>query len=147
MNKQIKSSSLLMDSVPSCFFLQITALMLSRHLFAAITVGTEDYPFTLATVRIWFPHYSCSQLNLPVSFSRLNQSVFFHFLNSLPDEFADTCLKSLWNSIPIVRCFPNICSNSREHSVSISGEHPLITQVTVKSWLGWNLITNGQNSW
>uniref|UniRef100_A0A6N2N1V8 RING-CH-type domain-containing protein n=1 Tax=Salix viminalis TaxID=40686 RepID=A0A6N2N1V8_SALVM len=32
-----------------------------------------------------------------------------------------TCLKSLWNSIPIVRCFPNICSNSRKHSVSISG--------------------------
>uniref|UniRef100_A0A6N2NCR1 Uncharacterized protein n=1 Tax=Salix viminalis TaxID=40686 RepID=A0A6N2NCR1_SALVM len=90
MNKQIKSSSLLMDSVPSYFFLQITALMLSRHLFAAITVGTEDYPFTLATILvlracgILFPLYVVFR-----TFAAIHENIRCQYLGSDDDDEDD----------------------------------------------------------
>ncbi|KAL3604439.1 hypothetical protein D5086_005298 [Populus alba] len=67
-NQEIEATSerTTADSRSSCFrylAITITALMLSRHLFAAITSGTEDYPFTLATMLflracgILFPMY------------------------------------------------------------------------------------------
>ncbi|KAJ6940832.1 hypothetical protein NC651_006842 [Populus alba x Populus x berolinensis] len=56
-NQEIEATSerTTADSRSSCFrylAITITALMLSRHLFAAITGGTEDYPFTLATMLV-----------------------------------------------------------------------------------------------
>ncbi|KAJ6404110.1 hypothetical protein OIU84_012324 [Salix udensis] len=68
----------------------ITALMLSRHLFAAITVGTEDYPFTLATILvlracgILFPLYVVFR-----TFAAIHESIRCQYLGSDDDDEDD----------------------------------------------------------
>ncbi|KAJ6390392.1 hypothetical protein OIU77_024582 [Salix suchowensis] len=68
----------------------ITALMLSRHLFAAITVGTEDYPFTLATILvlracgILFPLYVVFR-----TFAAIHESIRCQYLGSDDDDEYD----------------------------------------------------------
>ncbi|KAG5251900.1 E3 ubiquitin-protein [Salix suchowensis] len=68
----------------------ITALMLSRHLFAAITVGTEYYPFTLATILvlracgILFPLYVVFR-----TFAAIHESIRCQYLGSDDDDEYD----------------------------------------------------------
>ncbi|KAF9688159.1 hypothetical protein SADUNF_Sadunf02G0168100 [Salix dunnii] len=81
------------DTQSSCFrylAITITALMLSRHLFAAFTVGTEDYPFTLATILvlracgILFPMYVVFR-----TFAAIHESSRYQYLGSDDDDEDD----------------------------------------------------------
>lgn len=61
--------------------------MLSRHLFAAITGGTEDYPFTLATMLvlracgILFPMYVVFR-----TLAAIHKSIRYQYQDSDDDD-------------------------------------------------------------
>ncbi|KAL9360330.1 hypothetical protein Peur_048453 [Populus x canadensis] len=94
-NQEIEATSerTTADARSSCFrylAITITALMLSRHLFAAITGGTEDYPFTLATMLvlracgILFPMYAVFR-----TLAALHKSIRYQYQDSDDDDNDD----------------------------------------------------------